>query len=90
MLLVDISLVQGFATDRMIFRDDELSYALGRISISRSRGILESPRELGLVAYSYVTDWLPWQGKEGPDPRRRTLKNSRVSGRCRICARFVL
>ena len=23
------ALVQGFATDRMIFRDDELSYALG-------------------------------------------------------------
>ena len=36
-VLVDVvlGLAQGFSTDRMIFRDDELSYALGR---SREKG----------------------------------------------------
>ena len=28
--------MQGFATDRMIFRDDELSYALGRGFVYKS------------------------------------------------------
>lgn len=47
---------EGFGTDRMIFRDDELSYALGhQIRAERKLGHLK----LGATAGTHATPHLP-------------------------------